>query len=57
MITLHYIYNYISRRILAVRAAGLNPHSVVLWQSLEEVVSQAAQEVGVPQLSCYTSFG
>ena len=25
-------------------------------QSLEEVVSQAAQEVGVPQLSCYTSF-
>ena len=28
-----------------------------LWQSLEEVVSQAAQEVGVPQLSCYTSFG
>ena len=28
-----------------------------LWQSLEEVVSQAAQELGVPQLSCYTSFG
>ena len=26
------------------------------WQSLEEVVLQAAQEVGVPQLSCYTSF-
>ena len=24
---------------------------------MEEVVSQAAQEVGVPQLSCYTSFG
>ena len=28
-----------------------------LWQSLEEVVSQAAQGVGVPLLSCYTSFG
>ena len=24
---------------------------------MEEVVSQGAQEVGVPQLSCYTSFG
>ena len=24
---------------------------------MEEVVSQVAQEVGVPQLSCYTSFG
>ena len=24
---------------------------------MEEVASQAAQEVGVPQLSCYTSFG
>ena len=24
---------------------------------MEEVVSQAAQEIGVPQLSCYTSFG
>ena len=24
---------------------------------MEEVVSQAAQEVGVPQLSCYTFFG
>ena len=28
-----------------------------LWLSLEEVISQAAQEVGVPQLSCYTSLG
>ena len=56
MIVLHYIYiyiyiySYISRQILTVKAAGL-------CQSLEEVVSQAAQEVGVPQLSCYTSFG
>ena len=38
---------------MTVKAAGLNPH----WQSLEEVVLQAAQEVGVPQLLCYTSFG
>ena len=57
MIALHYIYIYIyiyiSRRILTVKAAGLNP----LGQSLEEIVSQAAQEVGVPQLPCYTSFG
>ena len=29
----------------------------MLWQSLEEGVSQAAQEVSVPQLSYYTSFG
>ena len=36
---------------MTVKAAGLNPHS------LEEVVSRAALEVGVPQLSCYTSFG
>ena len=48
-----YIYSNISRRILTVKAAGLNPHS----ESLEEIVSQAAQEVDVPQLSCYTSFG
>ena len=44
---------YISRWILTVKAAGINPH----WQSLEEVVLQAAQEVGVPQLLCYTSLG
>ena len=52
MIALHYIYIYIYilRRILTVKAA-------TLWQSLEEVVSQAAREVGVLQLSCYTSFG
>ena len=30
-----------SRWTLAVNAAGLNPHSVVFWQSLEEVVGQA----------------
>ena len=48
-----YIYIYISRRILTDEAAGLNPHE----QSLEGVVSQAAQEVGVPQRLCYTYFG
>ena len=35
---------------MTVKAAGIK-------QSLEEVISLAAQEVGVPQLSCYTSFG
>ena len=57
-ITLIYIYHIyivtISRRILTVKAAGHNTHSDSHWKRLSR---RPAQEVGVPQLSCYTSFG
>ena len=35
------------------KAAGLSPHSDSQWKRF---LSQVAQEFGVPQLSCYTSF-
>ena len=48
-----YIYIYIKTDFDSKGSRFLS----ILWQSLEGVVSQEAQEVGVPQLSCYTSFG
>ena len=54
MIALHYIYIVIYQDGFWQLRHQVSIHT---WQSLEEVVSQAAQEVGVPQLSCYTSFG
>ena len=39
---------------MTVKAEGLNPHSGSHWKRLSR---RRPQEVGVPQLSCYTSFG
>ena len=54
MIALHYIYSYISRWILTVKAAGLNPHSSSHWKRLSR---RWPRRLVPPQLSCYTSFG
>ena len=49
-----YIYIYISRRILTVKAAGLNPHSGSHWKRLSR---RRHRRLVSLNLSCYTSFG